>query len=77
MKFALVFLGSLPRITGVGTERTPQQESLITLPRCVHFSIGKKRWKADGQGFPSLFSDWKADTTRQSYDRFLLGGSVP
>ena len=49
-----------------------QQESLITLPRCVQFSIGKKRWRALTLSFPTLFSDWKMDTTRQSYERFLL-----
>ena len=57
--------------------RRLRQELLITSPRCIHFPIGKKRWKALTLSFPTLFSDWKMDTTRQSYDRFLSEPSRP
>ena len=81
LKFALVFLGSLPRITGVSIFpppdllprddplQTPNLKWIIILPPCVRFSNFKNRLKTETQGFQTAFEIWRTDTTRPSYDR--------
>ena len=54
--------------------KTIEKDLLITFPGCIRFSKFQKRWKALTLSFPTLFSDWKMDTTRQSYERFFLEG---
>ena len=52
--------------------RRLRQELLITSPRCIHFPIGKKRWKADSQGSPTLLEFWKTDATWKSSEQIFL-----
>ena len=48
---------------------TSQLHWIITLQPWVQFSSGKKRLKAERQGFQTTFAVWRADITRQSYER--------
>ena len=58
----------------LGSLKTSDKESIITLGTRVRFGRGLKRWKAETEGFPTLQTASKTDTSTQSYDRFFVGG---
>ena len=58
----------------LGSLKTSDKESIITLGGDIRFGRGLKRWKAKPIGFPTLQTASKTEITTQSYDCFFVRG---